>query len=91
MLFVIYNFFSVWFNRAAGYLEPVSLLYEALALVALFHLYVEYVSPNKTYREQYYDDLERQTRSGKAKHGKGSLRWFHVSPLPIYLSSPDSS
>ncbi|MCJ1230868.1 hypothetical protein MMC12_007542 [Toensbergia leucococca] len=84
MLFVIYNFFSVWFNRAAGYLEPVSLLYEALALVALFHLYVEYVSPNKTYREQYYDDLERQTRSGKAKHGKGSLRWFHIIWICVF-------
>ena len=78
-IFAIFNWFCAFSYQAAGFLVPIPQIYEAFAIVALFYLYVTYTSPDETNRERFFDGLERRTRWGRAKHGKGSLGWFHVS------------
>ena len=83
----VFSLFSVWFYNASWYLAPIPKIFEAFGLVSLFYLFVTYISPNETLREQFYDELERRDhRTGKPKkQGQGSLRWFHVSvmsPMP---------
>lgn len=78
-MFGIFNFFSIWFYDAAGYLLPVPELYECFALVALFYLFITYVSPDEHMREVFFRQLPRMNRKQTAqKHDRGSLRWFYV-------------
>lgn len=58
------------------------ILVEAVAICALFELYVHYVAPGTIVERQlYFQNLERRRliRVNNVKHNKGSLRWFRVS------------
>lgn len=78
VVFAIASILSMHFYHAAQYIAPIASLYEAYALASLFLLYVHYVTPESSSREEYFQGLDRLARSGKIKSG-GSLRWFRVS------------
>jgi len=40
-------------------LQPTPQIYEAFTIIALFYLYVIYVSPDETTRERFFGGLER--------------------------------
>jgi hypothetical protein len=67
VVFTIVAAISTHVYQAAEYLEPLANWYEALALASLFLLYVQYVTPDATSRNAFFQNLE------------GSLRWFWVS------------
>ncbi|KAL8685086.1 MAG: hypothetical protein Q9218_007984 [Villophora microphyllina] len=74
------NVFIVWFYDTSWYLRPFPDFVEAFGVVSLFVLFVTYVTPNGSVREQFYDSIEQQDRKGNPipeKEGQGSLKWFH--------------
>jgi hypothetical protein len=46
-------------------------------MVSLFYLFCTYITPDENTRETFFVGLERQRRTGKTKHDRGSLRWFY--------------
>jgi ABC-type transport system involved in cytochrome c biogenesis permease subunit len=78
-IYAVFNFFSCWFYDAAGFLEPISQLYECFALCSIFLLFIQYVVPHEESRLDFFQNLERQGRKGNKKHDFGSLKWFYVS------------
>ncbi|KAL8637555.1 MAG: hypothetical protein Q9228_005187 [Teloschistes exilis] len=79
-LIATFNVFIVWFYDASWYLRPFPDIMEAFGVVSLFVLFVTYVTPDQSSREQFYDSIEQQDRHGKkvpGKEGQGSLEWFH--------------
>ena len=60
------------------WIEPIGGVYEAFTVAAMFLLVLEWVCPDGTDREKYFDNLENRSRSGKPLPG-GSLKWFQVS------------
>ncbi len=79
LIFTIIGVISTHSYAAAEYIEPLSNCYEALGLASLFLLYVQYVTPDTTTREIFYQGLENVNKKGVVTPG-GSLRWFRVSP-----------
>ncbi len=72
----LFNFLALLFTIDYLFIEPLSGIYESFALAALFLLVLEFVVPDGTDREQYFDRLELRDKKG-VKPG-GSLKWFQV-------------
>ena len=67
----------MWFYGATDYIAPIAQYYEGFAIVALFLLYITYITPNESSRLQFYYSIERQGFRGRVKEPRqGSLRWF---------------
>lgn len=73
---------SVHAYEIAQYLEPISNLYEAYALVSLFLLYVHYVVPEPHTRDEFFRNLQTVSKSGQ-QVAEGSIRWFRVSKMTV--------
>ena len=79
--------FSIYSYPDSLYLEPAQEIYEPVALVSLFFLYVEYAAPDQESRELYFHQLDnRKQKGGRWSRKKGydvipggSLRWYQVS------------
>lgn len=88
-VFAIFNFFALWIYDVSWILLPFPELYECFALVAMFYLMVLYVSPDEENRKAYFHHLQRLGRySQKAKHDRGSLRWFQVTWVLVFQILP---
>jgi hypothetical protein len=61
-------------------MEALQDYFEAFAVVAIFLLFVHFVTPTEFGRENFYHDLERRSRTGVAKTG-GNLKWLHVCSI----------
>lgn len=77
VMYAIFNFLALTFTLDYMYIEPIGAIYEAFAVAALFFLVLEYVAPDGTDRERYFDNLELRDRKGRPQAG-GSLKWFQV-------------
>ncbi|EXJ56393.1 hypothetical protein A1O7_06736 [Cladophialophora yegresii CBS 114405] len=75
LIFTIVAVISTHTYDVAEYLEPLSNLYEGFALASLFLLYVQYVTPDATTRDAFFQSLEKKSKKGSITPG-GSLRWF---------------
>ncbi|ETI26594.1 hypothetical protein G647_03372 [Cladophialophora carrionii CBS 160.54] len=75
LIFTIVAVISTHTYHAADYLEPLANLYEGFALASLFLLYVQYVTPDVTTRDAFFQSLEKKGKNGGVTPG-GSLRWF---------------
>lgn len=75
--YALFNFLALCFVIDYQYIEPIQGVYEAFAVGALFLLILEYVAPDGTDREKYFDNLELKDRRGRVQPG-GSLKWFQV-------------
>ena len=71
----IFNLLALVFTMDYQFIEPIAAIYEALTVAALFFLVLEWVCPDGTDREQYFDRLELRSRRGRPLPG-GSLQWF---------------
>lgn len=82
VFYSLLNFLALCWYGTFQYIEPLAGLYESFAIVALFFLLVEWVCPEGTNREKYFDSLPFKGKKGKIIEG-GSLVWFQVrSPAP---------
>jgi len=82
LIFTIIAAISAHVYDAGVYLAPVANLYEAFALASLFLLYVQYISPDATTRDQFFRLLEYK---GKQANDTGSLRWFWNTWRTVFL------
>lgn len=76
-MYAIFNFLALWFTLDYMYIEPIGAVYEAFAVAALFFLVLEWVAPDGTDRESFFDKLEMRDKKGRPQPG-GSLKWFQV-------------
>ncbi|KAJ9643200.1 hypothetical protein H2204_002095 [Knufia peltigerae] len=58
---------SIHTYQNSGYIEPIALLYETVALASLFMLYVQYVAPEPQTRVSFFKELEYKTKTGEMK------------------------
>ena len=77
-MYAIFNFLALTFTLDYMYIEPIGAVYEAFTVAALFFLILEYVAPDGTDRETYFNNLELRGKGGRPQPG-GSLKWFQVS------------
>ncbi|KFZ08446.1 hypothetical protein V502_09349 [Pseudogymnoascus sp. VKM F-4520 (FW-2644)] len=87
-IFCVLNFFAGWFYRASAIIVPVLSVYTAKGLIAVFLLYIGYISPEENDRGTFYVGLERRAYNGNRKHDKGSLRWFRVIWVLVFQIVP---
>ncbi|KIV77657.1 hypothetical protein PV11_09443 [Exophiala sideris] len=84
---VVYSLFyalSLQTYAGAQYLQPVASLYEAVALVSLFLLYVDFVTPEPDTRDEFFSKLENTNKKGQNVPG-GRLKWFRRSWRIVFL------
>jgi len=72
------NFLALCWYRTYQYIQPIAGVYESFAIAALFFLLLEWVCPEGTDREKYFDEFPFKDKKGVIVEG-GSLDWFHVS------------
>lgn len=73
--YCLFNFLALTFTLDYMFIQPIAGVFEAFAVAGLFFLVLEYVTPDGTDREKYFDSLPNKTRRGKPIPG-GSLGWF---------------
>lgn len=78
VFYCLFNFLALCFYQDYQFIEPLAGIYEAFSVAALFLLTLEFVCPDGTDREKYFDRLEGQDKKGHPVPG-GSLKWFQVS------------
>jgi len=78
VFYCLFNFLALCFYNDYLYIEPISGAYEAFAVASLFLLTLEYVCPDGTDREKYFENLPGEDKKGNPVPG-GSLVWFQVS------------
>ena len=78
IFYSLFNFLALCFYNDYLYIEPIGGIYEAFTVAALFFLVLEWICPDGTDREKYFEKLEGRDRRGKPIPG-GSLQWFQVS------------
>jgi hypothetical protein len=76
--YCLFNFLAVTFTMNYILIEPLSSVYEAFAVAALFFLLLEYVAPDGTDRETFFENTEMRNWKGQPVPG-GSLKWYKVS------------
>ena len=93
IVFALFSSLSIWFYPASLYLAPISTLYEAFALAALFLLFVQYLAPDSATREAYFHSLDNYNVKGQSLQG-GSLKWLRLKwffvfsyPLTILITT----
>jgi len=74
----IFNFLGLLFYNDYFYIVPICDLYEAFTVAALFLLMLEFVCPDGTDRETFFNALPAVDKKGNPVGG-GSLPWFKVS------------
>lgn len=79
-IFSLCALFSVWFYGAASFITPIGQYYEGFAIVSVFLLYINYLTPDEKNRLAFFHDLERRKlfKSSQKKNDQGSLRWYKV-------------
>ncbi|KAK4561800.1 hypothetical protein LTR86_004479 [Recurvomyces mirabilis] len=71
----IFNFLALLFYNDYYYIAPIAGVYEAFTVAALFLLMLEFVCPDGTDREKFFDALPAVDKKGNPTGG-GSLPWF---------------
>ena len=77
VFYCLFNFLALCWYPYYQYIEPIARIYEAFCVAALFFLLLEYIAPDGTDREKFFNNLEARSRRGKPLPG-GSLKWFQV-------------
>jgi len=78
VFYSLFNFLALCWYRTYQYVQPIAGLYESFAIAALFFLILEWVCPEGTNREKYFDEFPFKDKKGVVVEG-GSLAWFEVS------------
>ncbi|KAK5127961.1 hypothetical protein LTR85_005078 [Meristemomyces frigidus] len=75
VFYCLFNFLALCFYQQYQEIEPIAGIYEAFTVASLFLLVLEYVTPDGTDREKYFDQLEGLDKKNQPVPG-GSLKWF---------------
>jgi hypothetical protein len=78
----LFNFLALCWYRTYQYIQPIAGLYESFAIAALFFLLLEWVCPEGTDRDKYFDEFPFKDKKGVVIEG-GSLAWFQVSSICV--------
>lgn len=73
--YAIFNFLALCFYQDFLFIEPISGIYEAFAVGALFLLFLEYVCPDGTDREKYFASMPPV--KGKKNKVTPGLEWYY--------------
>ncbi|TKA71383.1 hypothetical protein B0A55_04027 [Friedmanniomyces simplex] len=73
--YAIFNFLALCFPMDYQFIAPIAGIYEAFSVAALFLLGLEYVCPDGTDRETYFNNLPGRDKKGNPAPG-GSSQWF---------------
>lgn len=79
IFYAIFNLLALVWYQDYLYIQPISGIYEAFTVSAMFLLTLEYVCPDGTDREKFFDNLPAQSKHRKRPLPGGSLKWFQVS------------
>jgi hypothetical protein len=90
VFYSLFNFLALCWYGTYQYVQPLAGLYESFAIAALFFLLLEWVCPEGTDREKYFDEFPFKGKKGVVVEG-GSLAWFQVSPFAPEVTVPKSS
>ncbi|KAK5118293.1 hypothetical protein LTR62_002806 [Meristemomyces frigidus] len=71
----VFCFLGLLFYNDYFYIEPISAIYEAFSVAALFFLMLEFACPDGTDRVKYFEYLPALDKKGNVVAG-GSLTWF---------------
>jgi hypothetical protein len=82
VFYSLFNFLALCWYRTYQFIQPLSGLYESFAIAALFFLILEWVCPEGTDREKYFDEFPFKNKKGVIVEG-GSLAWFRVGPIAL--------
>lgn len=85
VFYSLFNFLALYWYKTYQYIQPLSGLYESFAIAALFFLILEWVCPEGTDRDRYFDEFPFKDKKGVVIEG-GSLAWFHVSYTQVFSS-----
>jgi hypothetical protein len=80
VFYSLFNFLALCWYRTYQFIQPLSQVYESFAIAALFFLILEWVCPEGTDREKFFDEFPFKDKKGVVVEG-GSLAWFKVSPF----------
>jgi hypothetical protein len=86
----LFNFLALCWYRTYQYIQPIAGLYESFAIAALFFLLLEWVCPEGTDRDKYFDEFPFKDKKGVIVEG-GSLAWFQVSNCSHFCSTSHES
>lgn len=90
VFYSLFNFLALCWYGTYQYVQPITGLYESFAIAALFFLLLEWVCPEGTDREKYFDEFPFKDKKGVIVEG-GSLAWFQVSPFASKVLSLKST
>ncbi|KAF2715547.1 hypothetical protein K504DRAFT_497422 [Pleomassaria siparia CBS 279.74] len=80
--FSVLSLFSVLYEEKSIYLKPITQVYEAFCVAAIFFLFLEYVCPEEAKRPAYFTQVENQDKKGNVIPG-GSLLWYNRTWVAI--------
>lgn len=86
VFYCLFNFLALCWYSNFQYIHPLAGLYQSFAVAALFFLLLEWVCPEGTDRERYFDEMPFKGKKGEIIEG-GSLAWFQVCPTLDLLYS----
>lgn len=75
--YCLFNFLALCFYKDYLYIEPIAGIYEAFTVAALFFLYLEYVCPDGTDRDRYFEAMPPV--KGRKGRTTPALQWYYVS------------
>ncbi|KAI9740240.1 MAG: hypothetical protein M1834_004818 [Cirrosporium novae-zelandiae] len=84
VIFSLISLLMILFYSSALYIDPIRDTYEAIALVSLFLLYVNYLVPRGEDRLKCFYNFDRKNKAGEIIPG-GSLKWFKYIISKIIL------
>jgi hypothetical protein len=82
VVFCAVSLLSVQFYSASIYLQPLTEVYEAFCIAAVFLLYIEYVCPDVEARPKFFANLPSNNNKKPLAPGEG-LKWYNVRSLPF--------
>jgi hypothetical protein len=68
------TFFGVWFYDISGYLRPIGEYYECFGLVAIYYLFMVYVTPLPNRDTHPFNNMEQM----QLTYGGASLQAYQV-------------
>jgi hypothetical protein len=77
MIFCIIATICIHFDTKAIYIEPILDVYEALCVAGLFILFVEFIAPDESSRDAFFDKQPLKDKKGNVI-GDSSLHWYRV-------------
>lgn len=80
VFYSVCSLFGAIFYQASDYLQAVPRLFEAIAIVSLFQLFIQYVAPGKdAERDAVLEQLSAKGHVSKnGQLAKASMKWFRV-------------